>query len=90
MAERIHIAGHVVRVGDRLRQRCAWCEHVLIDEDLENVATSDGQPPGTWETGALIAVDGPGSWVVHLAPGEPLPLRACANQPVELKVVPNG
>lgn len=86
MAERIHIAGFSVGVDSLLRQRCAWCGEVLIDLDLANIAVApgeDGAPgrgPGTWEPFALVAVDGPCSWVVPCAEGEPLPLRCCASQ----------
>lgn len=76
----IHIAGPGVQVGQHLRQRCGWCGAVLIECALDRIAVPVGQDPrpGTWGVGALVAVDGPASWVVEHADGDPLPDGACA------------
>lgn len=75
-----HIAGLDVALGGRyLRQRCAWCDEVLIDEDatLVMVASTDPSPGGltAWPVGQLVRVDGP---VRSLLPeGEELPEDFC-------------
>lgn len=85
MAAVIHIAGYAARIGPHLRQRCAWCGAVLIDVDLRGVAIenkpdgSPGDPPGGWETSALVAVDGPGSWIVRHKDGDPIPDGWCGD-----------
>jgi len=75
-----HIAGHQVQVGSRLRQRCSWCGAVLCDYDLQRIAVPEGQDPtpGMWETGRLVRVDGPMSFVVEHEDGADLPPEACA------------
>lgn len=77
-----HIAGLDINVGERyLRQRCAWCDEVLLDYDLAAVATvvpADGAPgdgPCTWPAGRLVSVDGGMSWV--LEDGAKLPDDFC-------------
>lgn len=76
----VHIAGAQVQVGPHLRQRCSWCGAVLIDCDLRGIAVPVGQDPtpGMWETGRLVAVDGPASYVVAHEDGAELPRGACA------------
>lgn len=76
----IHIAGPDVRVGELLRQRCAWCGALLIDYDLERIAVPVGQEatPATWPPGDLVAVDGHVSVVVPHEDGDDLPWDACA------------
>lgn len=76
----VHIAGNDVQIGNRLRQRCAWCGAVLVDYDLDRVAVPEGQDPrpATWPVAELVAVDGPASWVVEHEDGQPLPDNACA------------
>lgn len=72
-----HIAGVHVSIGERLRQRCAWCGAVLIDYNLANIAVPIGQDPtpATWEVGALIMMDGNMSMVIE--PADRLPDDAC-------------
>jgi hypothetical protein len=79
----VHIAGFPVRIGTLRRQRCAWCEAVLIDLDLRQVAVPEGDDiePRFWETGELIQVEsGDGftaqTLVTH-KDGDPLPREAC-------------
>lgn len=76
----IHIAGVHVRVGDHLRQRCAWCGATLIDYDLTRIAVPEGQDPtpGTWPHGDLVLVDGGLSATVEHDDGADLPDGACA------------
>ncbi len=90
---KVHIAGFPVRVGSRLRQLCAWCGEQLIDLDLDCIAVAPGSSvgaPGTWETNALVAVDGPVSWVVQPEDGDKLPRECCAKGPVKLTLVEGG
>lgn len=91
----IHIAGFPVQIGSKYRQRCAWCEEILIDGDMahEMVATSNGAEPtgpGKYECGALVEVhkDGPvtGTAVVPHTDGDLLPANACIGPP-KLRVV---
>lgn len=78
----VHIAGPDVRVGDQLRQRCAWCGALLQDYDLARLAVPVGQDPtpALWPVGELVDVDflSGASWVVSLEEGEALPANACA------------
>lgn len=74
-----HIAGVLITLDEQLmRQRCAWCDHVLIDYDLSRIAVPVDQPgpPASWEQGALVAVDGGASWAVG-GPGDQLPDDFC-------------
>jgi hypothetical protein len=91
---KIHIAGLPVKIGSHGRQLCAWCGATLFDVDhsLEMVPAKPDGSPGEgsmpWETGVLVAVDGPGSWLVPHEDGAKLPLESCAvssaRQPSEL------
>lgn len=89
---KIHIAGFAVRVGDQLRQRCAWCGDTLIDVDISCIMApmkEDGSPPdpySVWDVNALVAVDGNATWVVADHDGE-LPLRCCAKGAPALTLV---
>lgn len=76
----VHVAGLQLRIGNRLRQRCAWCGAVLVDYDLERTAAPVGQDPtpGTWETGVLVQVDDGVSVVLDDGMGAELPADACA------------
>ncbi|MEU9887938.1 hypothetical protein [Sphaerisporangium sp. NPDC051011] len=76
----VHITGLNVQVGAQLRQRCAWCGAVLIDYALDRIAVPEGQDPqpAVWPVGALVEVDGPGSWIRPHVDGAQLPLNACA------------
>lgn len=79
----IHIVGIDVRVGTRVRQRCAWCGVVLEDVDLEavQVLVEDADKPyPMWPVGALLAVDNVMSYVFEHDPvSEDLPRECCAN-----------
>lgn len=81
--EVVHIAGLDVEVGHLLRQRCAWCDAILVDYDLRRVAiaasTADlsDRRPATWPVGALVAVDGGYSTVREHSDGDQLPMNAC-------------
>lgn len=82
----VHIAGPDIRVGARLRQRCAWCGALLLDYALDRVAVPDGQDltPTTWPAGDLIAVDGYASWIEPHVEGAQLPANACATLDAEV------
>lgn len=89
---KIHIAGFPVRVGSKCRQRCAWCDHILIDDDLDLIMVapaadgSSGHGPLFWKLGSLVAVEGNGKWTVK-DDGERLPPQCCASQGPKLHVV---
>lgn len=94
----VHIAGMAVLIGDKGRQLCAWCGHVLFDFDLSMVMVApnaDGSPgrgPTPWTQGALVAVEGNGMWVVP-DEGDTLPRNCCASPPAapaKLTLVPGG
>lgn len=40
MSALVHLAGLPVRVGDVIRQRCAWCGALIDDLDLTRVAVA--------------------------------------------------
>lgn len=75
-----HIAGLRIETGRGLvRQRCAWCGAVLVDEDLTRVAFEADDPDktiATWQPGAQVHVDGDASWV-HAEEAQ-LPDDSCA------------
>lgn len=89
-----HIVGMDVSLGTLRRQRCAWCGHLLVDEDLARMSwalNSDGSDPGPpsvfWRMGAVVAIDGAVRYIVDEAdwpesrahPGEKrLPDGCCA------------
>ena len=83
----IHIAGFPVQIGPKYRQRCAWCEAILIDGDLSREMVPEGQERGQskYEPGALVEVtkDGPCtmSAVVAHEDGTELPANACVGPP---------
>lgn len=76
----VHIAGDHIQINQLLRQRCAWCGHVLIDYNLDRLAVPVGQDPSrsTWPVGGLVEVDGNASWVVELDAVDGLPDNACS------------
>ena len=92
----IHIAGFPVQIGSKYRQqyrqRCAWCETILVDGDRshEMVTTSGSEWSWAYEVGVLVEVhvDGPvtGSAVVPHEDGAQLPANACVGPP-KLRIV---
>ena len=88
----IHTAGFPVQIGAKYRQRCAWCDAILIDGDLSQEMVPEGTKPGLfkYETGALVevTVNGAvtGSAVVPHEDGAQLPANACVGPP-KLRVV---
>ena len=87
----VHIAGMGIRIGSKYRQRCAWCEAILIDGDLAEGMIPAGQEPSEprmYEPNSLIDVakDGPVTQFVVLPPADKLPPNACIGPP-KLKVV---
>lgn len=80
----IHVVGLDVKVGNHLRQRCAWCGAVIDDVDLSLVMVpiEDADKPfPSWQVGALIEViDGFPivRRIVEHADGDVLPDGCCA------------
>lgn len=70
-----HLAGiHVTKDGRYVRQRCAWCGEILVDEDASLVQRpiedirGDETPAefvGTWPAATLVRIDGPVRSVVE-------------------------
>ncbi len=91
----IHIAGHPIQYGTLLRQRCAWCGAIMIDDDLSLMASisSDGSPfkPLTWETNALVRIEGANPVTSEVIPESEhqgkIPPGCCAFKPEPLKLV---
>ncbi len=88
----IHIAGVSIRYGTLHRQRCAWCEVVLIDDDLSGMASisSDGAPfePHAWPVGGLVRVEGNMWSVIPESEHEhKIPPGCCAFKAEPLKLV---
>lgn len=81
MIEITHIAGLVITLDGHVRQRCAWCSTILVDQELANVAVPDDQPDKsfpTWPVLRLVTICGNASWT--LGEDERLPLTACARR----------
>lgn len=83
---RTHIAGLDVTLENRyVIQRCAVCGEVLINVDLNQVATisstglTRSSGIATWQVGGLVRVDGVNPKHFSLLDGTMLPSDACAN-----------
>lgn len=79
----IHIAGFPVRVGNQKRQLCAWCGERLIDDNLEAMASSDGEEPGHFEPNALVEVSGQNPRCTSIVPhvdGAAIPTGWCGDE----------
>lgn len=78
---RVHIAGAPVQVATKYRQRCAWCDHVLLDGDTDNEMVAPGSATEVrfWEMFSLVVIEGNGSWSMP-DDGGPLPAECCASQ----------
>lgn len=76
----VHIAGLPVRIGGQLRQLCAWCSAVLIDEDLSRSVGLPGQEggPPAWPAGELVRCQGNLTVVVEHMDGADVPGDCCA------------
>ena len=83
----VHIAGFPVQIGSKYRQRCAWCDVVLIDGDLSCEATAPSDHPHAacprhYDLGALVEVTQNGACtmfaVVPHEDGAKLPLNSCS------------
>ena len=97
----VHIAGLPIRYENHLRQRCAWCFAVLIDEDLTRIAVpvsqldADGHfEPATWPIDSLVEVSGGNPKVSAVLDPEPsasgngtkVPEHCCLRLPPETTV----
>lgn len=78
----VHLTGATVFVGTVMRQRCAWCGALLLDEDLAAVTLADS---AAWrfEENTFVAVEGDDRstrvmWAVPPPPDRRLPEGACA------------
>lgn len=77
----IHFVGWPLRIGRRVRQRCAWCGETLEDVDLALVfvpAGSDGWRP--WEPGKLLRIEGNLRSILDHEDHQSLPLGTCADR----------
>lgn len=81
--EVVHIAAQPLKVGSRLRQRCAWCGAIIDDTDLEGMqvalAPGETEPPPypSWPFNKLVARNGAATYVVE-DDGEHMPDNCCA------------
>lgn len=78
----IHLAGLAIHIGPLLRQRCAWCGAVLIDENLTGMMSTDGSGYSSWTPGALVSTTGDHraasqGWIVEHEEGAHLPDGCC-------------
>lgn len=98
----VHIAGFEVQFAERVRQRCAWCGEVLIDQELALIAVAiDPTNPNqdtsfhVWPAGKQILHISNFWSIIEDAPGE-LPgtinvdVRCCMRIPPELTVETKG
>lgn len=77
----IHIAGNVVLVGSRQRQRCSWCGALIDDHDLALIAFPLSTPEAErnlphWE--GLVLIDGNMKASIPHEDGDVLPDGCCA------------
>ena len=83
-----HIAGLAVTVhGTHVRQRCAWCGHIIEDADLTRMASPTGQessPFPTWEVGAMVRVEGTFPVCYSIVEGNKMPEDCCGLLPPEI------
>ena len=76
----IHIVGLDIRIGSRVRQRCAWCDVVIEDVDLSLMMAPEGAPPWRpWNPGELLDVTGNMRSVVKHEDGSALPDGMCVD-----------
>jgi len=81
--EVVHISAQPVKIGGRIRQRCAWCGVVIDDTELAGLAVA--LAPGetgpasypTWPVNVLIARNGNATYVVD-DDGTTTPENCCA------------
>ena len=91
-----HLAAMSVTVDGYLRQRCAWCGWLLIDQDMTRVRALDGAaeragwPRGAlgWMPGTLVEVTGGNPTVTRVvvvpADGIKVPESCCTRLPPEV------
>lgn len=76
----IHVAGTPIAIGSLRRQLCCWCGAVLINDDISTIMVADGEAyGGAFSVGALVRVEGNGSYVESILSDGPL---AFADMPV--------
>ncbi len=76
----VHIAGHVVEIDARLRQRCAWCGALLVDHDRSAVVSLSGEQTvqaEAWAPGSLVEKGMGWTASIPLKAGDKLPANAC-------------
>ena len=82
----IHIVGLDIRIGTRVRQRCAWCALVIEDVDLSLLMSPAGSPPWRpWNPGELLDVTGNVRSVVKHEDGSALPDGMCVDVDIPKK-----
>lgn len=72
-----HVAGSIVRSGNRIRQRRGWCAFLLVDTYMDGPGFMH---PETLKTGALIRVKAGGYLPVGDQERSILPADFCGNQ----------
>lgn len=71
-----------------LRQRCAWCAEILIDESLLDQSAEVGTAPRTpmaWPVGIFLTETDGKYYPVAWAPGQ-FPPGSCVEIPAELTI----
>lgn len=97
------MAGIDIRYENHLRQRCAWCYALLIDDDLTMIQVRtedlvDGEfIPAIWPVGAFIQVEGEFPVMTSVIEVEPhedgsirVPDNCCMRLPKEMTASEHG
>lgn len=75
--------------GRLLRQRCAWCAHILIDEDIFDQRPAFGRAPRVpqaWPLGTWVASADGETWQAVPTAVNMAPPGACTEIPAELTI----
>jgi hypothetical protein len=98
----VHIAGFEVQFAERIRQRCAWCGEILLDQELALVAIhvdpddfNSNMTFSVWPAGKQVLHDGNYWSLLEDLPAD-LPgiinvdPRSCTRIPPELTIETKG
>lgn len=89
--EVVHISAQPIKIGNRVRQRCAWCGAIIDDTDLAGLAVAltpgetEPQPYPMWPVNVLIARNGNATYVVA-DDGTTTPPNCCVRLDPEVTV----